>query len=713
MTLNIDDIKKLTSVPKEYVSDSKMIDYLYEINPNIFENVDERLKLSRKLEDNLIEQLKNGTMVLTEKNIKLLDLFFSVDIIDILDKHFEYIYLINKDNFSQTGIGRDHELVELLEKNNVQINDSTPYLATLCGDYINNQYINNEADLKDIIPYFINWGPIEQDDFIKEYIKKGNCDLSIFYREDLYDENTILPFFKDTNIENIDNKLVIKSRNIEGLLSLLNFNLPFKISDVYLDNDKYLAEKKSSYMDSDDFNAPYKLYVESEKILNLLRKVNEEDINLHVKNGLSISSNLKDDIEFLDLCGDVGNVQLTNFDSDHINDFKELLNKAAEHPGVVVDLRLDSFMENENFFLNLDTDVPINIVSLESVDILSLNEMKQLNSKMDDMVAGIKDSNLSTYEKYIAAYNIVKSLKKYRFYLNNEKMDEYISDQSRNPYLMLTNQYAVCAGYSSLLQMLLKKVDIPSHYWVLNISEKSKDVALGNSSKDDAHARLYINLVDDKYGINGYYMCDPTWDNTDKETSDLYGYKYLNMSCGESHDYGPDSSSYHFFEYDEDVFNDQMFLNTDKYLEKNESLNEVFDIVKDLDPDFYVQLDKLKKIEDDSLSLKMQQEAIRKHFKEKTYRTISLENKYNAIISVLEYQNKREFSYDEKEQLREDLYNIDHDLPLAVEEELSAVIDIGFDDFRDFTEDNNENELDSMFDDNEIIDEDINELDFK
>ena len=71
------------------------------------------------------------------------------------------------------------------------------------------------------------------------------------------------------------------------------------------------------------------------------------------------------------------------------------------------------------------------------------------------------------------------------------------------------------------------------------------------------------------------------------------------------------------------------------------------------------------------------------------------------------------FSYDEKEQLREDLYNIDHDLPLAVEEELSAVIDIGFDDFRDFTEDNNENELDSMFDDNEIIDEDINELDFK
>ena len=124
------------------------------------------------------------------------------------------------------------------------------------------------------------------------------------------------------------------------------------------------------------------------------------------------------------------------------------------------------------------------------------------------------------------------------------------------------------------------------------------------------------------------------------------------MSCGQSHDYGKDTSSYYYFSRDYDVFNDQMFINTDDYLAKVDSLHEIFMITRDLDPIFYSQLSKLDSKEE-------QKEAIKKHFKEKTYRAIPLEKKYSAIISVLEFQNKKEFSDAEKQKIREDLYNID------------------------------------------------------
>lgn len=368
-----------------------------------------------------------------------------------------------------------------------------------------------------------------------------------------------------------------------------------------------------------------------------------------MKNGLSIKSNLERDFKFLELCGNTGNIELYPFD---LNEFTKLLIKAQEHSGVVINVKLDDFMKYENYFLNLDTIIPINIISKRNVSKLTLNEMKRINESIDETITPINNSSLSPYEKYIAVYNIVKSFKDYRFYLDNEQFDQKISDQSRNPYLVFINKYIVCAGYTSLLQMFLKKVNIPSHDWTLNMSEESICVNLNNEEKNSLHARLYINIVDSKYGINGYYMCDPTFDNVDKEKSDLYGYKHLSMSCGESHDYGKDTPSYYYFANDDKVFNDQMFINTDNYLKKSKALNDILFIIQDLDPDFFLKLSRIKDKEE-------QKNIIIKHFKEKTYRKIPLAKKYQAIISVLEFQNEKEFNKEEKQKIYENLYNID------------------------------------------------------
>lgn len=633
MELNMNNIKDLTSIPKEYIYDSKTIEYLYQSNPNVFDNVNENLKLSFEFQEKITQLINNGTIVLTENNIKLLDSLFSEYVIDILENNFNYLYLINQNNFNGVGIVRDDDFLNLLEEHQIKITDETPYLVTLCSDYIIKQYINDKVDITNVLPFFINWYEGSQRILIQEYLKKGNIDLSIFYKRDYENNDNITPFFEDILIEKTENSVKVKSNNVDSIISLLKFELPYHIEDIYLSDNR----------------------MSDTELLHLLEKINEENINLHIKNGLSISSNLEKNCEFLELCGNVGNIELNPFD---LEEFKKLLLKVAEHPGVVINVKLDDFMEYENFFLNLNMETPINIISQKNVSILPLNDMKELNLTLDNTVSEIKNSSLSPYEKYIAAYNIVKSFKKYRFYLDNEGFDKMISDQSRNPYLVLINQYIVCAGYTSLLHSLLKKLDIPSREWILDVSDNSESVALGDSESNDTHARLYVNIVDDKYGINGYFMCDPTFDNVDKENSDLYGYRHLSMSCGESHDYGKSSSSYFYFAYDTDAFNDQMFINTDNYLSKIDDMTEIFDIVKDLDPDFHNQLSKLESIE-------RQKETIKKHFRDKTYRTIPLETKYNAIISVLEFQNKKEFNDEEKQMISEKLYNIDRGIEEA------------------------------------------------
>lgn len=532
----------------------------------------------------------------------------------------------------------DEEFINLLENHQIKITDEMPYLVASSSNYIIRQYINDKVDIASILPNFINWDVYHQRKLIEEYIKKGNVDLSIFKKSD--EHGNFIPFFENILIEKNENSTKVKTNDVNSIISFLNYNLPLDITDIYILDNR----------------------MEDTEILILLEKINEKNINLHMKNGLSISSNLEKNYKFLELCGNVGNIELNPFNLD---EFKKLLLKVADHPGVVINVKLDDFMKYEKFFLNLNIEIPINIVSQKNVSILPLSTMKELDLRLDLMVSEIKNSTLSPYEKYVAVYNIVKSLKKYNYYLANEGFDKLISDQSSNPYLVLINEYIVCAGYALLLQLLLNKLDIPSHYWILNISENSESVVLGNCTNNDSHARLYVNIVDDKYGINGYFMCDPTWDNVDKKSSDLYGYQYLSMSCGESHDYGKNSSSYYYFSDDIDAFNDQMFINTVEYLTKRDDLYEIFDIVKDLDPDFHAQLCKLENVEE-------QKEIIKKHFGEKINKDISLEIKYRAIISVLEFKNKKKLDDIEKTIL---LLNLDIDAPIT-----SILIDDEFDD---------------------------------
>ena len=132
------------------------------------------------------------------------------------------------------------------------------------------------------------------------------------------------------------------------------------------------------------------------------------------------------------------------------------------------------------------------------------------------MVENIKNSDMTPFEKYIAIYNIVKNYKEY-----NE--NEENKNQSRYLRHILDNDFMVCVGYAKLFQTLLDKVGIDSIDYSPQV-----DISYDKGFTEEeiplehaGHARLMVNLQDEKYGIDGFYITDPTWDND--LSNDLYG----------------------------------------------------------------------------------------------------------------------------------------------------------------------------------------------
>ena len=168
---------------------------------------------------------------------------------------------------------------------------------------------------------------------------------------------------------------------------------------------------------------------------------------------------------------------------------------------------------NKNY-LNHHIDIRL----IKYTDIIPIKEYMRLENLLYQMVEPAK--NLSPFERYIVAYNAVKQYKQYK---ENEQ-DKF---QSRNLYAILENEYMVCAGYSYMLEDLLNKSKINSikRHIDVDISYDQEDENEVISSQKGGHVRRFIYINDQKYGIDGFYITDPTWDN-DLE-KDLYNHLVL------------------------------------------------------------------------------------------------------------------------------------------------------------------------------------------
>ena len=241
-------------------------------------------------------------------------------------------------------------------------------------------------------------------------------------------------------------------------------------------------------------------------------------------------------------------VSLKNLSINNIENMDDAYNLKYLNPEAEITIKDSNFPFIEFFSiynsLNKENHITINITDKNRFNsILFANKDLLLSSNIDVFVDNDSYAistymeyeerlykliepalTLSPLERYLYAYNIVKQFKPY-------KEDENDKGSSRNIYEILDNDFMVCVGYAKLLVDLLDKLGIQSQRLSVSINigmdqnENVDMVAHDNSTVWGGHERIEVKIEDPKYGVNGIYTADPTWDNSLKH--DLYNHALL------------------------------------------------------------------------------------------------------------------------------------------------------------------------------------------
>ena len=140
-------------------------------------------------------------------------------------------------------------------------------------------------------------------------------------------------------------------------------------------------------------------------------------------------------------------------------------------------------------------------------DVYSYKKVKKADEDMKSVANKLRASNLSPIEKLMDVYAIETE---WPYKLENE--DESTA-QSRSVYGILNSDKVVCAGYANFLKAVVDEIDDPG----LKVFQNSCVVFVPNLDEKDKKYSLHLNLIayikDEKYGIDGFFMMDPTQDS--------------------------------------------------------------------------------------------------------------------------------------------------------------------------------------------------------
>ena len=141
---------------------------------------------------------------------------------------------------------------------------------------------------------------------------------------------------------------------------------------------------------------------------------------------------------------------------------------------------------------------------------------------IDELTEKIKKYDLSPFEQMIYAYDLARS----RLYVSEEKEEK--SSVSRDLTSVLLGEKIVCVGFANIFYSILDNLGIKS------IEVNMIDKRTLREEIVNGHARNMIYIKDDKYGIDGVYMFDPTWDNKKDDTNDfLNSFKFFAKTIDE------------------------------------------------------------------------------------------------------------------------------------------------------------------------------------
>lgn len=181
---------------------------------------------------------------------------------------------------------------------------------------------------------------------------------------------------------------------------------------------------------------------------------------------------------------------------DEINEYLEN-NPELKKKNIIVSKMLGlSRSEFEEIKRNIH-DVPNFYVWVKGNDKpITIDEYEKTVEKIEEIVNIIKKYDYSPFERLLHAYDLARD----RVYSLEEEGEDYTV--SRDLSSVLSGDKIVCSGFSHVFEALLDQLDI-----------KVRCYDLDKIGENIGHSRNIIYLKDEKYGIDGIYYCDATWDN--------------------------------------------------------------------------------------------------------------------------------------------------------------------------------------------------------
>lgn len=263
--------------------------------------------------------------------------------------------------------------------------------------------------------------------------------------------------------------------------------------------------------------------------------------------------------------------------------------------------KLDEFIISDNieFFQELCKNGQlINFRYNTGENTFSLQEILRDEKILQTIADEIRSKDFSPLERIIAVYDISRNFKPY-------EDSKGPSSRTRSLYEYLQNEYMVCAGYTDLMANLGHRLN-------------QQFVRIGLEVKEEGllglHSRIYENIIDDKYGINGFYVFDPTWDNMNPD-------RYLNccLTTEEGREDADISSKIHIYD---------RFLTYKNPNELIRDKNKILHFIKGLDPEYYKTLVNIDWENNSELAQVLQ------YFDSKINKPIPKENLLKAIMAV-------------------------------------------------------------------------------
>lgn len=129
------------------------------------------------------------------------------------------------------------------------------------------------------------------------------------------------------------------------------------------------------------------------------------------------------------------------------------------------------------------------------------DKVENMNNEINNIIRKIKSKNLSPIEQVMYVYDYVKS---FEFSKDGNSID------TRQVDSVINSKKAVCAGYSDTFNEILRRMGFKTAIIESYVGEVS-------------HMNPIVEIVDPKYGINGIYNFDPTYESSNANSYAFFG----------------------------------------------------------------------------------------------------------------------------------------------------------------------------------------------